>query len=55
MQIKEGLFMHECILDTFAYFLETTSSVSTVRTGRVPCAALALATVAVSFILSLLH
>ena len=42
--------MHECILDTFAHFLETTSSVSTVHTGRVPRAALALATVAVCFV-----
>ena len=42
--------MHECILDMFAYFLETTSSVSTVHTGQVPHAALALVTVTVCFV-----
>ena len=42
--------MHECILDTFAHFLKTMSSVSTVRTGRVPRVALALVTVAVCFV-----
>ncbi|KIM61331.1 hypothetical protein SCLCIDRAFT_122416, partial [Scleroderma citrinum Foug A] len=46
--VAKGLFMHNCILDTLAFFLESTQTVpSDVRSRKHPRTALALATVAV--------
>ncbi|KIK73528.1 hypothetical protein PAXRUDRAFT_178187, partial [Paxillus rubicundulus Ve08.2h10] len=49
--VRKGAFMHECILDTFAFYLETIAHLLASQRcssyGRWPHAALALATVAV--------
>ena len=47
--------MHDCILDTFAFFLESTLNVpADVQSRKHPRTALALATVAASIILFVL-
>ncbi|KIK74214.1 hypothetical protein PAXRUDRAFT_176392, partial [Paxillus rubicundulus Ve08.2h10] len=52
-QVQKGAFMHECILDTFAFYLETISHLPASQRrssyGQWPRAALALTTVAVTF------
>ncbi|KAI6009062.1 hypothetical protein EDC04DRAFT_2610779 [Pisolithus marmoratus] len=48
LKVTSGLFLHECILDTFAHFLETTHTVSNqIKSWKRPVGALALATIAV--------
>ncbi|KIM57140.1 hypothetical protein SCLCIDRAFT_131116 [Scleroderma citrinum Foug A] len=51
-QVLKGAFQHECILDTFAFYLESTHVIMESVRERpecFPCGALSLATVAVSY------
>ena len=53
VQMPKGVFQHECILDTFAFYLETTQIIKSSRRDNEDCwprGALMLATAAVSLI-----